>query len=171
MTDNSYKNSVALETNPILAKLTIKDDDRRELVILYGFIGKVTEDRVRFYQGLRLGTYFEIARDQIVHAEPVEPTHEFSITKLVVYSSAELTLVKTSTEKWTAGQLEQTIELQNRDQSNGALSHSCHCGDCSTSVSGQNNKLSPRDPDMTRCLPGCDWTYGRCSCLAGKYST
>ncbi len=164
MTDNGPKNCVDFKINPILANLAIEDDDPRELVILYGYIGKVTEDKVRFYQGLRLGTYFEISRDQIIHTEPVEPTHPSSITKIVVFKGAELTLVKTSTEKFTAGQLERAIDKQNRVQSTSPSSHSCHCGENSTSGSGPVHIIRPRQ-DETRCLPECVLPNGRCGCL------
>ena len=172
--------SVELKVNPILANLEIEEDDQRELVIIYGFIGRVSDDKIRFYQGLDLGSYFEISLDQIVYAEPLNNTEDSSMTKLVVFADADLKYYKSSSGIIKAGQFSVGIKQQNESIAQGASpGYSCDCqGSYPGERASQSVRNSPKSlskrlcsmcPYATVCPQGCELSNGRCLCMMRTY--
>jgi hypothetical protein len=92
MTLNESRPNFALTTDPMLANIGEVTESHFELVFIYGFIGKVTDDTIQLYQGLDLRRYYEIPKREIVYGENVSciggPT-----TKLVLFSTTRITYV------------------------------------------------------------------------------
>ncbi|MGO9466923.1 MAG: hypothetical protein ACLQIB_54100 [Isosphaeraceae bacterium] len=94
MTSKDPTPNYALSTHPMLAKLEKVPETKGELVLIYGFVGKVTEDTVRLHQGPDLRHCYEIHQDEIVYAEKAVCPEGLDLTKLVLYSTTRITYVK-----------------------------------------------------------------------------
>src|ERR1700722_19054212 len=71
MTPNEPLPNFTLKTDPMLANIGEVTESHFELVFIFGFIGKVTDDTVQLFQGLDLRKYYEIPRRAIVHVEAI----------------------------------------------------------------------------------------------------
>jgi hypothetical protein len=92
MTPNEPLANFTLMTDPMLANIGKVTESHFELVFIFGFIGKVTDDTVQLYQGLDLRRYYEIPRREIVYVENITCVGGPS-TKLVLFSTARITYV------------------------------------------------------------------------------
>jgi hypothetical protein len=70
MTPTPTPVNFTLATDPMLANVGEPTKEKFELVFIYGYIGKVTDDTVVLHQGLDLRKYYEIPRCEIVYAVP-----------------------------------------------------------------------------------------------------
>ena len=92
MTPNEPLPNFTLMTDPMLANIGEVTESHFELVFIFGFIGRVTDDTIQLYQGLDLRRYYEIPRREIVYAENIICVGGPS-TKLVLYSTTPITYV------------------------------------------------------------------------------
>jgi hypothetical protein len=108
MTPKDTPTNFTLATDPMLANIDEVTEKHCELVFIYGFIGKVTDETVRLYQGLELRAYYEIPRRGIVFAEKVTCPGGPS-TKLVLYSTTRITYVSSATVTLPASSLAKVV--------------------------------------------------------------
>ncbi|MFI5454281.1 MAG: hypothetical protein ACHRXM_02420 [Isosphaerales bacterium] len=105
--------TVQLSTNPVMAGIEPKPLDYRHYAVLVGYVGEVSSDTVQVYPQLDLRTYFQIPRDAIVYAEPVNPSQQSSATKLVVDATVKIEVVKAYSRSIEAGFLAGSIAASN----------------------------------------------------------
>jgi hypothetical protein len=145
MTQTDKSTELALSTDPMLANIGELTESEYELVYLYGFIGKVTDETLRLHQGLDLRRYYEIPRCGIVHHEVVACGPDGPSTKLVVYSTTRITYVSTVCATLPASSLAAVIAARNRKF-------------------GKN----PKTEECYKCKVGC-CCNGSCKCATVDY--
>ena len=92
MTPNEPFPHFTLTTDPMLANVGEVTESHFELVFIFGFIGKVTDDTVQLFQGLDLRRYYAIPRREIVYAKNITCVGGPS-TELVLFSTTRITYV------------------------------------------------------------------------------
>ncbi len=118
-----------IATDPMLADIGEVTECECELVYIYGFVGKVTEETVRLHQGLDLRRYYEVPRCGIVHHEAAICTNpDGPSTKLVVYANTRLTYVSTARATLPASSLAAVVAARNRKF--GGTAGTQNCTDC-----------------------------------------
>jgi len=145
MTPADPPTRLPIATDPMLANIDPDRDIPCELVYIYGFIGKVTEETVRLHQGLDIRAYYEVPRRGIVHHEATSCATGPS-TKLVCFGNTCLTYVSGSGRATLpASSLAAVVEARNR-------------------------KYPPTigPPGCTNCPVTC-CCNGSCSCVAKNY--
>ena len=91
-----------LKTHPLVERLLQGGGEPRALVTLVGYVGpSKKEAHVRLYSGLDFHSYYEIPREQVVLAEPVDDGDENSPTQLMLEAEATVELVQTQTQTRT----------------------------------------------------------------------
>jgi len=130
----------ALATDPMLANIQEVTDKKFELVIIYGYVGKVTDDTVRLHQCLDLRKFYEIPTNEVVYAENVT-CPEGRLTKIVLFSTTRITYVSGAKATLPAGSLAEVVA--DRDQRG-------------------------EQPDPEYCQPYCQLN-GRCVCAPVDY--
>jgi hypothetical protein len=144
MTPHEPLPNFTLKTDPMLANIGEVTESHFELVFIYGYIGKVTEDTVQLFQGLDLRKYYEIPRREIVYVEnitcPGGPP-----TILVLFSTTRITYV-----------------------SNGATA-TLPASSLAAVVAAMNNPVREVEtPRPQLCPPGC-LCNGICRCATIDY--
>jgi hypothetical protein len=95
-----------LKTHPLVERLLQGGGEPRALVTLVGYVGpSKKEAHVRLYSGLDFQSYYEIPREQVVLAEPVDDGDENSPTQLLLEAEATVELVQTQTRTGPASYL------------------------------------------------------------------
>jgi hypothetical protein len=84
--------------NPIISRVGPKVRDQRHYVIMYGYVGEVTDDYVQIYPQLDLRAHYKVQISDIVWHEPLSPLHKSSPTIFVVKADAELEIFRVVTE-------------------------------------------------------------------------
>jgi len=127
MTPKDPAPNFALSTHPMLANIESLPENKREFVLIHGFIGKVTDDTVRLHQGPDLFHYYEIPKDEIVYAEKAVCPEGLDLTKLVLSSTTRITYVSLSRARATlpAAALAEVVAAKNKDA--GKLGHDDTC--------------------------------------------
>ena len=92
--------------HPLVSKLLSDSGEPQDLVTMTGYIGpSKKEAHVRLYKGLDFQSYYEVPREHVVLAEPVDREDDNSPTRLMVRSDATLDLVQTSKQTGPASYL------------------------------------------------------------------
>jgi hypothetical protein len=144
MTPNDSLPNFTLMTDPMLANIGEVTETQFELVFIYGYIGKITDDTVQLFQGLDLRRYYEIPRSGIVYAENTTCTGGPS-TKLVLFSTTRITYVSNGvTVTLPASSLAAVVAAMNKP----------------------GRELEKTVPQL--CPPGC-LCKGVCACATSDY--
>jgi hypothetical protein len=141
MNPNDPTPNFALATHPMLANIVEVTENKSELVFIYGYIGKVTDDTVRLHQGLDLRQFYEIPKAEIVYAEKVAGPEDQGLTKLVLFSTTRITYVSRGRATLPASALAEVVAA--------------------------NNVRGRQDP-TDNCRPGCR-VNGYCICAPVDY--
>jgi hypothetical protein len=118
-----------LTTDPMLANVGELTEEKFELVYIYGYIGKVTDETVVLYQGLDLRKYYKIPRHEIVYAVktacPGGPS-----TMIVLFSTTRINYVSGSaTATLPASSLAEVVAASNaKGQASTATMGQCPAG-------------------------------------------
>jgi hypothetical protein len=132
-----------ISTDPMLANIEEVTDTKYELAFIYGFVGKVTDNSVRLYQGLDLRQFYKIPKDEIVYAEKATCCDGAGLTKLVLFSTTRITYVsRQGTATLPAGALADVVAAKNNE--------------------GED------DGPLGPCRPGCSLN-GLCICAPVNY--
>ncbi len=92
MTEKDAPPNFVLSIDPMLANIDEITEEKYELVFIYGYLGKVTGETVRLYQGLDLRRHYEIPWREIVHVAMTTCT-EGCMSKLVLFSTTRIVYV------------------------------------------------------------------------------
>jgi hypothetical protein len=92
--------------SPLVTRLLGESGEPQDLVTMVGYIGpSKKEAHVRLYTGLDFQTYYEVPREKVALAEPVDREDDNSPTRIMIRADATVELVQISKQTGPASYL------------------------------------------------------------------